>query len=223
MDRLLIFDFDGVIADSEVLANTVLAKLVSELGVPTTLQNSYDRYMGKRIHEVILAIEADLNQKLPNQFVEEFQSRTFARFRQELQFVSGAKKFIEEFAQVPKCIASSSSPDRLKLCLEILEIQKVFEPNVFSSSLVKNGKPDPDIFLYAAKEMGVDPVKSIVIEDSLSGVKAGIAAGMIVIGLTAASHIPQGFGLHLLSAGAHHIASSFDDATEISKSLLRCT
>ena len=107
--------------------------------------------------------------------------------------------------------------------MEILEIQNLFEPYVFSSSLVTNGKPHPDIFLTAAKEMEIDPVKSIVIEDSISGVQAGVAAGMTVIGLTAASHIPQGFDEYLLSAGAHHIASTFDDAIMISKSLLRCS
>ena len=176
--------------------------------------------MGKRMSEVILAIEQVFDKKLTVRFVDEFRSRTFTRFHQELQLVSGAKEFIKIFDHDPRCIASSSSPERLKLCLKILAIQHDFEPYVFSSSMVTNGKPHPDIFLHAAKEMGADPVQSIVIEDSVSGVQAGIAAGMTVIGLTAASHIPQDHHKHLLSAGAHHIATTFDEATAITRNLL---
>jgi HAD superfamily hydrolase (TIGR01509 family) len=217
---LLIFDFDGVIADSEVVANKVLAEMVSELGVPTTLQDSYQRYMGMRFSEVIAAVETTVGRSLPEDFPDRFQARTLAAFRAELQPVNGARTYIEAFSHVPRCVASSSSSDRLAVCLEVLGLGAAFGQNVFSASMVARGKPHPDIFLHAADAMGVHPSQAIVIEDSASGVQAGVAAGMRVIGLLAASHIQPGHRERLLAAGAHHVASTFDEAQQITRGLL---
>jgi len=220
MSRLLIFDFDRVVADSETLANVVLAEFVSELGVPTTLEDAYNRYMGKRFPEVIREIEAATGRQLPNGFPDEFQSRTLARFRQDLVAVPGAKDYIDSFAHVPKCIASSSSPDRLGLCLDVLGLRGAFEPYVYSASMVPRGKPHPDIFLYAAQQMRIAPSRCIVIEDSASGVEAGVAAGMTVIGLLAASHIQEGHRERLAATGAHYVADTFQEATDITRAVL---
>jgi HAD superfamily hydrolase (TIGR01509 family) len=217
---LLIFDFDGVIADSEVVANKVLADMVSELGVPTTLQDSYLRYMGMRFAEVMAAVETMVGRNLPEDFPDRFQARTLAAFRAELQPVNGARTYIESFSHVPRCVASSSSPDRLAVCLEVLGLGAAFGQNVFSASMVARGKPHPDIFLHAANAMGVQPSQAIVIEDSASGVQAGVAAGMRVIGLLAASHIQPGHSERLLAAGAHHVAATFDEAQQITRGLL---
>ena len=216
---LIIFDFDGVIADSEILANTVLAEVVSELGVPTTLEDALSLYMGKRFHEVVAAIEAAVGRPLPEHFPDDFQQRTLSRFRQDLRLVEGAQEFIEAFPDIPRCIASSSSSDRLALCLDVLNITRLFA-NVFSASEVARGKPHPDIFLHAAKTMAVDPAQCIVIEDSAGGVRAGVAAGMTVIGLLAASHVRAGHAQRLQEAGAHHLARSFDDVRELTRVLI---
>src|SRR3954463_5211769 len=101
----IIFDFDGVIADSEVLANTVLAEFVTELGVPTTVEDSYRDYMGKRFHEVAAAIEKVIGRALPPTFSERYQVRTLERFRQELAPIAGAREFITKFIDLPRCIA----------------------------------------------------------------------------------------------------------------------
>ena len=213
--HLVIFDFDGVIADSEVLANAVLAEVISELGVPTTLEDAYRLYMGKRYKDVIDAIEQATGRNLPSTFASDFQQRTFARFREALRPVSGVRDFIESLAGTPKCIASSSSPDRLELCLELLDFKAAFGDCVFSASMVARGKPFPDIFLLAAEKMGVPPRNCIVIEDSVTGVTAGKAAGMTVIGLTAASHIQDGHGERLTAHGADHIATTYHDLLSI--------
>ena len=220
MNALLILDFDGVIADSETLANAVLAEMVTELGVPTTLEDSYRHYMGKRFDDVMAAVEKTIGRKLPAGFPGDFQSRTLARFRRELTFVDGARDYIEAFAHVPKCIASSSSPDRLSVCLDVLDLRSVFQSRVFSASQVARGKPHPDIFLRAADQMGVEPRRAIVIEDSVSGVAAAVAAGMTVVGLTAASHIRDGHGARLADAGAHHVAATFREAEEMTRGIL---
>jgi hypothetical protein len=107
---LIIYDFDGVIAESEVLANTVLAQIVTELGVPTTLLDSYRLYMGKRFSDVIAAVEASVGRALPATFAEDYQARTLARFRKELQFVDGARDYIKAFTHIPHCIAHHPLP-----------------------------------------------------------------------------------------------------------------
>lgn len=218
--RLIIFDFDGVLADSETLANRVLAEIVSELGVPTTLDDSLRLYMGKRLHEVIAAIEANVGGPLPAGFAETFQERTLNALRGDLRAIEGARAYIEALADVPRCIASSSSPDRLALCLEVLGLENYFGANVFSASSVARGKPYPDIFLHAAARMGADPHDCLVIEDSVGGVQAAIAAGMTVIGLLAASHIRDGHAARLKEAGAQHVAATFAEAETITRALL---
>jgi len=146
MAKALIFDFDGVVADSEVLANTVLAEVVTELGVPTTLEDSYRLYLGKRFSEIIAEIEKTVGRTLPSTFGAQFQARTLDRFSQALVPIPGVREFIAKFSHVPRCIASSSSPDRLALCLDVLKMSSLFEGRVFSASNVERGKPHPDIF-----------------------------------------------------------------------------
>src|SRR5262249_46983140 len=151
MKRLIVFDFDGVLADSELLANSVLAEIITELGVPMAADDSLRLFMGKRFHEVIAAVEATVGRPLPAGFAASFQARTLARFQEGLRLVEGARHYIEAFSSVPRCIASSSSPDRLAVCLRLLQITDLFGERVFSASQVARGKPHPDIFLHAAE------------------------------------------------------------------------
>lgn len=208
-----------MIADSEVVANAVLAEMVTELGVPTSLQDAYGLYMGKRFTEVMSAVEGSLGRAPPPAFASAYQARTLGRFQEELRLVDGVRSYIDAFAHVPRCIASSSSPDRLVLCLELLGLQSEFGRNVFSASAVARGKPHPDIFFYAAQQMGIPPSRSVVLEDSPSGVAAAIAAGMTVIGILAASHIQRDQRERLCSAGAQHVAHSFEEAEGITRRL----
>ncbi len=220
MDDLIIFDFDGVIADSEILANTVLAEAITELGVPTTLDDAYRLYMGKRLADVITSVEVELGHALPRDFPAEFQARTLARFRKELRPVDGVYDYIDAFSDVPRCIASSSSPERLSVCLKLLRLEKAFGVHVYSASNVPRGKPHPDLFIHAAERMGANVTRTVVIEDSTSGVQAGVAAGMNVIGLLAASHIQDGHEERLEKAGAHFLARSYIDVESITRDLL---
>jgi HAD superfamily hydrolase (TIGR01509 family) len=221
MISAIIFDFDGVIADSEVLSNTVLAEVVTELGVPTTLEDAYRGYMGKRFHEVIAAVEQAVGRTLPPSFGVLYQDRTLERFRRELAPIAGVREFIAKFADLPRCIASSSSPERLAVCLEVLEMTALFEGRVFSASKVARGKPHPDIFLHAAAAIGVSPRRCIVIEDSASGVIAGHAAGATVIGLLAAGHIREDHAATLKEAGAHYVVADYLEMERIVHDLLR--
>ncbi len=216
----LIFDFDGVIADSEALANTVLAEFVTALGHPTNLEDSLQRYTGSRWADVIAKIEAAVGKPVPAGFSDDLKFATLDRFRTDLREVSGAGKFIEKFSGVPRCIASSSSIDRLQLCLEVLQLTDKFGGNVFSADMVSRGKPHPDIFLLAADRLGVDPKSCLVIEDSTGGIKAAVAAGMTAVGLCAASHIRAGHDLRLREAGAVHLAGSWAEVEKIAAQFL---
>jgi beta-phosphoglucomutase-like phosphatase (HAD superfamily) len=126
LKRLIIFDFDGVIADSETLSNTVLAEILTELGVPTTTKDSMRLFMGKRFHEVIDAVQEAVGHPLPDDFPESYQHRTLTRFRQDLCVIEGVRAYIEAFSHIPRCIASSSSPDRLRVCLDVLNLPEFF-------------------------------------------------------------------------------------------------
>ena len=219
--RAIIFDFDGVLADSEVLSNSVIAEIVSEFGVPTSLDDAYRTFMGKRLSEVIETIERVIGRKLPDDFADRYQERTFAAFRRGLKPIEGAREFVEAWRQFPSCIASSSSPERLALSLEVLNMAALFEGRVFSASNVARGKPHPDIFLHAAGQLGVGPADCIVIEDSVGGVTAARAAGAFVIGFTAAGHIQSGHDALLREAGAAHVVASFAELDRVVRPLLQ--
>jgi HAD superfamily hydrolase (TIGR01509 family) len=219
--RAIIYDFDGVLADSEVLSNSVIADIVTELGVPTSLDGAYHTYMGKRLNEVIETIERVIGRKLPPDFADDYQRRTFEVFRARLKPIDGAREFVSSWRDVLNCIASSSSPERLALSLDVLDMTALFEGRVFSASNVARGKPHPDIFLHAAEQLGVSPAECIVVEDSIGGVTAARAAGSTAIGLTAASHIKPGFDAKLREAGADQVASSFAELDHVIRPLLR--
>jgi HAD superfamily hydrolase (TIGR01509 family) len=205
----IIFDFDGVIADSEALANRVIAERVTALGVPTTLDDALHRYQGRRWAEAMALIEDDIGRPLPRGFSEEVLALLRACFRTELCEVPGATAFIRRFASMRRCIASSSALARLHHGLELLKLTEHFDGMVFSAEMVARGKPHPDIFLHAAEAIGVAPPRCLVIEDSASGVEAAVAAGMTVVGLCAGAHSRDGHGDRLISAGAVIAAASW--------------
>jgi HAD superfamily hydrolase (TIGR01509 family) len=212
--QLIIFDFDGVVADSETVACDVLARLVTELGHPMSLDESLDRFMGKRIGDVASTVEQLVGHPLPG-FAEDLQRRTLEAFRTELHEVPGVTPFLTKHRAINRCIASSSAPERIRFCINALHLSEYLGQWIFSAEEVKRGKPFPDIFLYAAEGMHIDPKDIVVIEDSPGGVEAAVAAGMRVIGLLAASHLRPGHEAKLRAKGATFIAHSYDDITAL--------
>lgn len=221
MKRLIVFDFDGVIADSEILANTVLAEFITELGVPMGVEDALQTFVGQRLADVLTAVGVKIGRPLGDEAAAEFQRRTLARFRTHLREVNGVRHYLQSIADVDCCIASASSPDRLAVCLDVLGLASRFGVHVYSASMVPRSKPHPDLFLHAAAQFGVDPDAAIVIEDSPHGVRAGVAAGMTTIGFLGASHVRAGHEERLTSAGAHHIAHTYHDVAEITARLIR--
>lgn len=217
--RLIIFDFDGVIADSEPLASAVLADIISELGHPITTNDVIRLFTGFRSQEVYAAIETMIDRPLPPDFVSILRKRRSASYERYLTAVAGVRDYMSAFASTPQCIASQSSLEYLAAALKIIGLTESFQDAVYSAAGMERGKPHPDIYLHAAKKMGVEPARAIVVEDSVLGVQAGVAAGATVIGLLAGSHILSGHEQSLREAGAHHIARTFAEATNVTRSL----
>lgn len=179
---LIIFDCDGVLVDSESIANQVTAEWLTAVGLPTTAQEAIERYKGLSMASILARCEAELGKPLPADFLETLQAETYARFKADLKPVDGAEALVK-WAQAQgykTCIASSGSFDKMDVTLGITGLKTLFEDRVFSSEQVARGKPHPDLFLYACKQMGETPDKSVVIEDSQAGVEAALAAKMRV-------------------------------------------
>ncbi|MFD7294898.1 HAD family hydrolase [Streptomyces sp. NPDC059897] len=185
---LVIFDNDGVLVDSEPISNTLLAGYLTELGHPTTYEESLRDYMGAAMHRVHDVVLERTGKRLPEDFDDAFHARVFAAFERELEPVDGIVEVLEKLTadEVPYCVASSGSHERIRVGHRKTGLDKWFgDERIFSSQDVGRGKPAPDLFLYAAERMGVPPEKCLVVEDSPLGVQAAVAAGMDVYGFTA--------------------------------------
>ena len=185
---LVIFDNDGVLVDSEPISNTILAAYLTELGHPTSYEESIRDYMGSAMHRIHELVQERSGRRLPEEFDDVFHGRVFAAFERELQPVQGAVELLEKLTadEVPYCVASSGSHERIRVGHRKTGLDRWFdEGRVFSSQDVGRGKPAPDLFLYAAERMGVAPERCVVVEDSPLGVRAANAAGMDVYGFTA--------------------------------------
>jgi len=215
LTRLLILDFDGVVADSELLANRLLAESVSRLGRPMTTEDSIRLFMGKRWEDCKAAIAAWTGAPLPADFEAAHRALARPRMRAEVQPVPGIAAFLDARPGLAVCIASSSGYEWLDHCVDKFGLRARFGKNVFSARDVANGKPAPDIFLHAAERMRVDASHCLVVEDSPSGVVGAKAAGMRVIGFLGGSHVRPEHGDRLVAAGAHHLARSFAEVSSL--------
>ncbi|WKX71847.1 HAD family phosphatase [Streptomyces sp. XD-27] len=185
---LIIFDNDGVLVDSEPIANRVLAACLTELGYPTTYEESIRDYMGSAMHRIHDLVQERYGKSLPADFDATYYGRVFAAFRRELQPVAGVAEVLEKLRAdgVPYCLASSGSHERIRVALHKTGLYELFdEERIFSAQDVGRGKPAPDLFQHAARTMGVAPDRCAVVEDSPLGVQAAVAAEMDVYGFTA--------------------------------------
>ncbi|MFE1457216.1 HAD family hydrolase [Streptomyces sp. NPDC058735] len=185
---LVIFDNDGVLVDSEPISNRLLAAYLTELGHPTSYEDSLRDYMGSAMHRIHDLVRERTGQRLPADFDDVFHARVFAAFEQDLKPVPRVEEVLQKLVadSVPYCVASSGSHERIRVGHRTTGLDRFFdERRIFSSEDVGRGKPAPDLFLHAAERMGVAPERCVVVEDSPLGVQAAVAAGMDVHGFTA--------------------------------------
>ena len=188
---LVIFDCDGVLVDSEPLSNTVFARALKREGLDWSVEETMRRLIGRSLKSCVEIIEGQLSRRLPEDFVHQLQDDTLQAFRDApLQAVPGISEAIDaiEAQGIKTCIASSGGFDKMEVSLGVTGLWSRFEGRIFSSSQVKRGKPYPDLFLHAAIAMNEQPFDCVVVEDSVPGVQAAKAAGMLVVGYTGAPH-----------------------------------
>lgn len=207
--RLVIFDCDGVLVDSERLGNTVLVEAIAELGLTMSVDESLSLFRGTRMSDSLKEIERRIGKPVPPQFAARVRARIATVFRRELKPITGVKDVLDRIT-IPVCVASSSPPEQLKLSLELTELSSYFGANVFSAYEVGIWKPEPGLFLHAAKAMGAPPVECAVIEDSVPGVQAGVAAGMRVFG-----YAPAEVDFASLSAAGAHPFRSMNELPDL--------
>ncbi len=201
---MVIFDCNGVLVDSEPLATTIVSQEFMRAGFPLTPEVVARYFTGRRPADMVAEVEIAARRKLPPNFADTVASVILRRFRKELRATPHAE-YALSWLRGPKCVASSSSHERIRVSLESAGLIRFFEPNLFSASDVRNGKPAPDLFLHAAGKLQVSPSECIVVEDSAVGVAAGVAAGMTVIGFVGGSHAGSQLETRLRSAGARSV------------------
>ncbi len=201
---MVIFDCNGVLVDSEPLATAIVSQELMRAGFALTPDIIARYFTGRRPADMFAEIEKAAGRKLPMDFSAIVMRATLRRFRAELratQHMSHALSWLRG----PKCVASSSSLERIRVSLESTDLIRYFEPYLFSAGDVHNGKPAPDLFLHVCTKMGVQPADCIVVEDSAVGVAAGVSAGMTVIGFAGGSHAGVQLAGVLRKAGARSV------------------
>ena len=212
--ELIIFDCDGVLVDSEPLSLRCLCDALAALGFTLSEAEALRRYLGVSLKTLRQDVEAELGRPLSEAFLDRLQCQTLELFRQALQPMPGVADLLEHLRSltIPVCVASSSTPERIRLALKVTGMLGYFEPDIFSASMVRHGKPAPDLFLLAAQRMNIMPERCLVIEDSANGVRAGRAAGMAVVGFTGGGHVEHSRHRRELSAaGAQRVIERFSE------------
>jgi HAD superfamily hydrolase (TIGR01509 family) len=208
---LVIFDCDGVLVDSEVISCRAHAEVLSRHGYPITSDQVLARFLGVSDREARLMIENEIGRKLPDDFESQVKQATLQFYPGDLRAISFVGEAIAAIG-LPKCVASSGTPEKIRHGLECAGIYDLLAPHIFSASQVKRGKPAPDLFLFAAEQMQASPVRCVVIEDSIPGITGALAAGMTVLGFHGGSHCRPGYRDTLRAAGA---AITFDDMRQL--------
>jgi HAD superfamily hydrolase (TIGR01509 family) len=211
---LVIFDCDGVLIDSELLSIRADRECLVECGIELSVDEIRERYTGISFAGMVADLEAR-HGPLPGDFAARHRRRLWPLFEQELQAIPGVTEILDSLA-CKICIASSGRPERLKHVLSLIGLYDRFHPHIFSATEVPRGKPAPDLFLHAATKMGVE--RCVVVEDSIPGVIAAVAAGMTVIGFVGASHCRPGDAARL---AAHDAIEVIDDMAQLLPALAR--
>lgn len=194
--RLVIFDCDGVLVDSEPISLSVLLDIISEAGLDLDPDAAHDRFLGRSLASVVQLLRDEFGVNLGATALEDMRHRLYEKFRKDLEPIGGIAEVVRRLP-MRYCVASSSQIERIELSLDVTGLLPLFKGRIFSASMVKAGKPAPDLFLHAARAVGVEPSRCVVIEDSPAGILAAKAAGMKVFAFTGGGH----------AVGENHLAS----------------
>jgi HAD superfamily hydrolase (TIGR01509 family) len=205
---LVIFDCDGVLIDSEWIASEVEAEILREHGFDLQAADICRLMLGLSAASAIKVLQREFGRVPDIAVLQTMKQRTAAAFASRLEAIPGIHGLLDKL-ETKRCVASSSDPERLQQTLGQVGLFHRLAPHIFSATMVANGKPAPDLFLHAAARMGAQPSRSVVIEDSVAGVKAARAAGMAVIGFIGGKHCDQSHGQMLAAAGADRVIADY--------------
>jgi HAD superfamily hydrolase (TIGR01509 family) len=210
---LVIFDNDGVLVDSEPVANAILAELLTSYGLAVTTHQCIERYLGNTLGRVRELVEAELGHPIPDDFEATYRATVYPRLAETVTAIPGVAAVLDRLdaAGVATCVASSGIHQRIRITLTTAGLIDRFDGRLFSAEDVGRGKPAPDLFLHAAATLGVEPSRCAVVEDAPAGVEAANAAGMVAFGYAALTPRP-------LLAGAS--GGTVDDMAEMADLLL---
>lgn len=213
----IIFDFDGVLLESEFDGNCHLARLLTDLGYPTSVEDALTHFIGLSGRDFIAAIESRIGADLPQQFYELRSIEAARALREGVAAVAGAVEFVQSLPpELPKAVASSSSTEWVRTHLKHIGLADAFGTHLYSGrEHVARPKPAPDLYLHAARRLGVDIEDCVIIEDSEVGAKGALASGAQVVGLVAGSHCLVGHDKRLEQLGLPHIAHSFEELRRV--------
>jgi HAD superfamily hydrolase (TIGR01509 family) len=213
--KAVIFDCDGVLVDSEVLALEVELAMLAEQGLTFTREDYVTRFMGLSYEAFHDAMDAEAVARIGRPVPHDFRAELAARLRQtmieRLTVIPGANAAVAA-TDLPKAVASSSTREGLERKLRQVGLWNLFGGHVYSAVHVVHAKPAPDLFLHAAEQLGIAPADCLVIEDSVNGVKAGIATGMTVWGFLGGGHVDDGLAARLTAAGVSRVLADWPDA-----------
>jgi HAD superfamily hydrolase (TIGR01509 family) len=215
--KLVIFDCDGVLVDSEPIINRAHAEVLTACGYLITEEVLVERFCGMSDPEMLAIIEREWGRTLPASYAERVGLMIEAGFRQSLAPIKGVAEALDSLS-LPICVASSSSVAQIRQKLEITGLLERFGERLFSTTMVARGKPAPDLFLYAAQHLITAPDRCLVIEDSPAGIDAALAAGMTAIGFSGGSHCGPEHGVRLQRHGA---ALVMDDMLELATAMAK--
>lgn len=208
--KCIIFDCDGVLVDTEKIGNGIMLSMAAEYGFEMKLEDAYRDFNGRNLKECFLHIEKAIGKKLPDNFESDYREKSFEAFRTQVKPMEGIVSFLDKL-KIPYCVASSGPVDKIRLNLEVAGLLDKFENKIFSSYQIKSWKPEPGIFLHAAKEMRFEVKDCIVIEDSKAGVIAGIQGGFKVYGFA------NGFNNEDLEKEGAILFNSYEELKDILK------
>jgi HAD superfamily hydrolase (TIGR01509 family) len=213
----IIFDFDGVLLESEFDGNRELARLLTDLGHRTTVEEALEHYVGLAGQQFIDAIEAQIGEPLPPEFYDRRKAQTVRALQDGVAAVVGAVDFVRSLPpHLPRAVASSSTTRWIRGHVEHLGLEGAFGNHIYSGrEHVGRGKPAPDLYLHAADQLGVEIARSVILEDSAIGVTGALASGATVIGLAAGQHCLDGHEGVLRSLGVEYIANDFRDVRRL--------
>lgn len=209
--KSIIFDCDGVLVDSEIIANRIEAEVKTEMGFPISLEDQLRNFVGLGMNNPIVVAE---HKRLPPQYLQIVDDRVKEAYLKELKVLNGVHEVLEQLS-LPKCVASNSELESLFFKLELTGIKHHFGEAIFSAAQVKKTKPAPDLFLLALEQMKWKSQNTLVVEDSVAGVQAAKAADLKVWGYLGGGHIRPGHRERLIQAGADHIITDLRDLLEL--------